>query len=1203
MHSQLDRVSAFVAVLAYIVSGYPSAAQDSDTVICGGFVQSEYSLDYSKIEVHLLDKHGNLKYQTGCSANNGNYEVPIFDKRGDFILTVHAPSGISFEPDQLMLHVDGKNDPCSKQENLNFRFAGFSCSGRIQSAGSAEGPAGVAIKLSDSKGKEVASTMSEGGGRFQIKRLLPGTYTLEATHSQFQLVQPKLSVVVAQENVELPDQSLVVNGYSLTGNVKSSGEPISGVSFLLYSKTAKPSDVRGCEKPELKENQAEVGNLQYGTLLCSVKSDSAGKFTFRSLASSRYTLVPEYAGGSTKYDIEPAFHEFTVNHEPVEIAKLFEVKGFTAYGSVLTSKNGQGIASADVYINNTLTTKTDKKGQFQLDKTITGWYKVEIQKEYYDFPTVYTKITPTEAVIPPVVARSMMVCGSVTTLRPLNRMVSFDAVDVKTGMSRDTVVRDGKFCILLEAGEHKVSIFDAPQNSKEQKLVFSPAEKLIQLKDFPITDLVFEQVLGTVSGQIRCINVCPKDLRVSILTGSGENFVKVEESLENKAVGFFKFSNVDLGMHVIKIVDSQSKRSCWDMVQKTIELTVTKPSVTVGFIQTGYVFEIWSSHDTMISYKLAGEGKSESPETATIKGKFTELCLPKPGQYTIEPRSCHKFEQDSYTFDTENPGKLSMQAVAHSTNISVNTDDDKMSFKLRIKKSSDGSSSILSPSGSPRQITPELFQYNFLEYFAANEDLTVYPSSETLLFKPIQAELSVTDNCEKNTLVLEAFKGVLITGSLVPPVADADVTVTTEDDVLRGKTDSSGNYSVGPVARSSLKDIAVEKRGYQIHRVKGTNNFKTVKLSEIRIQTLDANGAAIPGVLVSISSTAGVRTSNLTDASGTISFVSFAPGDYVVRPMVKEYKFEPSSKSITLTQGQTAEVSWNGIRIAYSALGKVSSLGGDPEVGLVMEAVSKPPCPQMQEECVTGNDGHFRISGLKAGCDYEVRTKSGELGRFDIQWISPANRTIKMGTDNVVGLSFLAFRGFNEAEFTGRIETTKEFLPTLKVCLYRADRPDEAQQCVSFTVNPMFYLNAVPLDNRAYFLRLESTLSKKDFIYSPSDVPITANVTFRHIVLPFSASRRQLEPEITPGTMWVLPLIFVAAALYFKRDTVSPTVLDIVQQLSGKIAGRNAGGKDRRKAASSTSTATTPSSNEASFDDYLSGGPTGGVKKRKTVAK
>ena len=172
-----------------------------------------------------------------------------------------------------------------------------------------------------------------------------------------------------------------------------------------------------------------------------------------------------------------------------------------------------------------------------------------------------------------------------------------------------------------------------------------------------------------------------------------------------------------------------------------------------------------------------------------------------------------------------------------------------------------------------------------------------------------------------------------------------------------------------------------------------------------------------------------------------------------------------------------------------------------------------------------------------------------------------------------------------------------------KVCLHRADRPDEAEQCVSFNVNPMFYLSAVPLDSRAYFLRLESSLSKKDYVYSSADVPVSANVTFRHIVLPFSASRRQLEPEITPGTMWVLPLAFLIAALYFRRDTVAPAVTDWVQQLSGKITGKTTAVKDKRRTVNVSSAATVQGANEGSFDDYLTGGPTGPLKKRKTAVK
>lgn len=105
--------------------------------------------------------------------------------------------------------------------------------------------------------------------------------------------------------------------------------------------------------------------------------------------------------------------------------------------------------------------------------------------------------------------------------------------------------------------------------------------------------------------------------------------------------------------------------------------------------------------------------------------------------------------------------------------------------------------------------------------------------------------------------------------------------------------------------------------------------------------------------------------SNFTDQTGSVSFVNVGHGDYIVRPMVKEFRFEPSSKSITLAQGQTAVVEWTGTRIAYSAFGKVTSIGGEPEPGITMEAVSRAPCPQMQEESATASNGHFRISGLK----------------------------------------------------------------------------------------------------------------------------------------------------------------------------------------------------------------------------------------------
>ncbi|OQV15846.1 Nodal modulator 3 [Hypsibius exemplaris] len=576
----------------------------------------------------------------------------------------------------------------------------------------------------------------------------------------------------------------------------------------------------------------------------------------------------------------------------------------------------------------------------------------------------------------------------------------------------------------------------------------------------------------------------------------------------------------------------------------------------------------------------------------------------KPGRYEIKPLSCHKFESEVYTYNTDTPERLSIHAVAHLANITVLTDDDKMSFKLRIKKNSDGSSSILSPSPKDshavKVLRPDLLQYSFTDYFAAEEELTIVPASEVLLFKPAHAELFVSENCEKNLVTLEAFKGVTITGSTTPPVADAEVELTTDAEVLRGKTDEAGKFSLGPIPKSALRVIAVEKRGYLFEQIKGTHNFKAAKLSEIQIHTLDEKQQPLPGVLVSISSAAGVRTSNFTDQAGTLSFVSFAPGDYIVRPMQKEFRFDPASKSVTVSQGQTAQVQWLGTRIAYSVFGKVTALRGEPEVGVVFEAVSVEPCPQMQEEAVSAATGQFRISGLKAGCAYEVRAKEGELARLDLKWTSPANRTVQMGTDDITGLSFVAFRGFNEAEFTGRIATAKEFLNQVKVCLYRSDRPDESLQCISFTTHPMFYFNPVPLDGRSYILRLDSTLSRKEFVFTPEELHVKANSTFRHFVLSFTASRRQLQPEIDVATMWIIPFAIAAAILYFKKETAIPALKGLAMSLvSGKSFASTV--KDKKKAAATAAgTAAATAAQNDDLEDFSSSSSSTTRKRAKS---
>lgn len=43
-----------------------------------------------------------------------------------------------------------------------------------------------------------------------------------------------VEVTVQEGNTELPDDSLVVSGYDVSGKVTSENEPVAGVSFILF---------------------------------------------------------------------------------------------------------------------------------------------------------------------------------------------------------------------------------------------------------------------------------------------------------------------------------------------------------------------------------------------------------------------------------------------------------------------------------------------------------------------------------------------------------------------------------------------------------------------------------------------------------------------------------------------------------------------------------------------------------------------------------------------------------------------------------------------------------------------------------------------------------------------------------------------------------------------------------------------------------
>lgn len=139
---------------------------ESDEVIgCGGYVRSNTEINFKIIKVKLLTKDGIVKYTTESSPVNGYFMIPVYTK-GEYILQVNPPPGWSFEPTEVHVNVDGKTDPCTKNEDINFFFKGFGLSGKVVTFGDLKmnGPSGITLDLL-ANNKVIDSTVSGSDGR------------------------------------------------------------------------------------------------------------------------------------------------------------------------------------------------------------------------------------------------------------------------------------------------------------------------------------------------------------------------------------------------------------------------------------------------------------------------------------------------------------------------------------------------------------------------------------------------------------------------------------------------------------------------------------------------------------------------------------------------------------------------------------------------------------------------------------------------------------------------------------------------------------------------------------------------------------------------------------------------------------------------------------------------------------------------------
>ena len=260
------------------------------------------------------------------------------------------------------------------------------------------------------------------------------------------------------------------------------------------------------------------------------------------------------------------------------------------------------------------------------------------------------------------------------------------------------------------------------------------------------------------------------------------------------------------------------------------------------------------------------------------------------------------------------------------------------------------------------------------------EDLLSKENYKNLLFLPREKELVVKQSCliDESQLKFTMKTGLIIEGTVTPAMEGVVVTafnIATKQAISTSTTNAKGEYKIGPLYKEYQYEIKASKDGYKIvSEPKNAYNFNAEKLSFLRVKIVDTNGKPLPSVFLSLSSAdRGFKINNNTNAEGFYDFIELYSGEYYIKPLFKEYKFEPSQKLVKILGGQHYEETLVAHRIAFSIYGKINNLNKEKVDGLYIQAFDE-KTRQLQETAIDKN-GEYRLKGLNPGNKYIIKVK------------------------------------------------------------------------------------------------------------------------------------------------------------------------------------------------------------------------------------
>lgn len=300
-----------------------------------------------------------------------------------------------------------------------------------------------------------------------------------------------------------------------------------------------------------------------------------------------------------------------------------------------------------------------------------------------------------------------------------------------------------------------------------------------------------------------------------------------------------------------------------------------------------------SSHDTKIVYN--------NTEKIVKKGRTTH-CLEKAGNYEFKLNGCHVYENDIILYNTSSQNnEVFLSAIKHNHRIAIdapeNINDIIMTVNYGGVKTKEG----------PLKYVDKFYVLDIT--LSPNDNVVLVPYSEILYFQPPITSFVGEEDCVENKVLFNGIKGKVFQGKVHPPLQNVLMTLETEKEALTTETDVQGRYKFPPQDASRSYRLSAKKESYVLVGPNQDGDFMAHKLAEIVVQVFDGEtGAPLQGALLSLSGGESYRSNLQTTEDGTITFNGLRPGEYFLRPMMKEYSFEPNSKIIDVEEGERVEM-------------------------------------------------------------------------------------------------------------------------------------------------------------------------------------------------------------------------------------------------------------------------------------------------------